>query len=181
MSKKYMMDAQSLKSSTSNVKEILNKKSISLSILICALALAIILLSSWIEDKSSPSYMGGNTVAVLMLIAGFYRLINKRSQLIYVPTESVIIAGSFYLDSLQLERVKRDLLDHPEADLSDVKFVKSGNTRLDYVVSRDGNFVGAQLFQYIPYNFEPVTDVVCYEDEQAQNLAMFLLKNHGKL
>lgn len=181
MSKKYMMDARSLSASTSNVKEIINTKSIYLSVFICLVALGIIFLSSWIDDKSSPSYMGGNTLAVVLLLAGFYRLLNKRTQLIYVPTGSAMLSGSFYLDSQQLERLKADLTEHPETDLSDIKFVKSGNTRLDYVVSRDGNFMAAQLFQYVPYNFEPVTDVVYYEEKEAQNFAMFLLKNHGKI
>ena len=181
MSKKYMLDADHLAAFTSNVKQVLNTKSVILSVFFCLVGLGIIFMSSWMEDKSSSSYMAGITLAVVLLIFGFYRLMNKRSQLIYVPTQSAMLSGSFYLDTQQLERFKSALTAEPDADFSQFKFIRSGNTRLDYVVARDGNFVAAQLYQYIPYNFEPATDVVFYEEKVAQNLAMTILKNHGKI
>lgn len=176
-----MLDAEHLAAFSSNVKQVLNTKSVSLSIVVCLVGSGIIFLSSWMEDKSSSSYMAGNTLAVILLILGFYRLLRKRYQLIYVPTESVMLSGSFYLETQQFERFKAALTGEPTTDFSQFNLTRSGNIRLDYVVSRDGQFVASQVFQYIPYNFEPATDIVCYEEKNAHNLAMFLLKNHGKI
>ena len=181
MSKKYMLVAESLVASNSKVNQVLNSQSVFLSILVCIVALGIIFLSSWMEDKSSTSYMAGNTLAVILLAFGFYRLLNKRNQLIYVPTKSVMLSGSFYLETQQLESFKEALKGGTETDFSNFKFIKSGNIRLDYFVARDGNFIATQLYQYIPYNFEAVTDIICHEEDKAHSLAMFILKNHGKI
>ena len=181
MNTKYMLDAKSLSASIPNVKEVSNLKSIYLSIFVCLVAFGIILLSSWVEDKSSTSYIGGNTLAVVLLIIGFYRLLNKRKKLVYSPTNSTLLKGEFYLEGKQLEAIKEAVTANQEADYSQFKLIRSGNVRLDYVVSCDGKFVAVQLFEYIPYKFESVTDMISYEDDQAHNLGMLLLKNHGKI
>lgn len=181
MAKKYMLDAHNLCAFNQNVKESLNTKSVYLSIFICLLALGIIFLSSYIEDKSSSTYMGGITLSVLLMAIGFHRLITRRMQLIYQPTKSKMRIGSFYSDSKQLAGLKSAIQDKDQAiSYKDLDILKSGNVRLDYVVSYDGKFVAVQLYEYVPYNFEAVTDVICYENEQAHNLGLFLLKNHGR-
>lgn len=181
MSKKYMLDAKGLTAMTSNLKEIINTKSVSLSMFAALVGLGIIILSSWIEDKSSSSYMAGNTLAIVLLIWGFYRLLFKRSQLLYLPTNSNVLSGSFYFDTKHLDKLKNVVIDNQETDFSQYEFVKSGNSRLDYVVSKDGQFVAVQLFQYVPYTFEPASEVICYENGKAKNFGQFLLDNHGKI
>ena len=182
MSKKYMLDAENLCAFNTNVKAILNLKSVYFSIFICVLALAIIFLSSYVEDKSSATYMGGITLAVVLMAIGFHRLITRRLQIIYIPTKSTMRKGSFYSDSKQLPNLKAAISNKEQSNISytNLDILKSGNVRLDYVVSNDGKFAAVQLYEYVPYNFEAVTDVICYENEQAHNLGLFLLKNHGK-
>ena len=181
MNKKYALNAQTLPAFTTNVKEVLNYKSVSLSIVLCLISLGIILLSSSVADKSSSLYMGGICLTVLLLIVGFYRLINKRTTLIYVPTNSTMVSGSFYFDKIHLDRMKVLLSENHEVDLKQFKFAKSGNSRLDYVVSCDRKFVTVQLYEFIPYNFEAASDVICYENDKASVISDFLLENHGKL
>lgn len=181
MSKKYMLDAKNILALTANVKEVLNSKSVSLSVFVSIVGLGIIILSSWIEDKSSSSYMAGNTLAIFLLILGFYRLMFKRMQLIYVPTKSTIKGGSFYFDTKHLDKLKDVLTSNQSTDYSQFEFVKSGNSRLDYMVSADGKFVAIQLYQYVPYTFEPATEVICYEEDEAKSLSQFLLENYGKI
>lgn len=176
-----MLDASSLSAMTSNVKEIMNIKSISISVLVIFVGLGIIVLSSWMEDKSSSSYIGGNTLAVILLIFGFYRLLCKRTHLVYLPTNSEMVEGSFFFDAQDLESLKRGLTEEQLVDYSKYTFMKSGNGRLDYIVSKDGNFVAVQLYQYIPYTFEAASEIYCHEHEIAQHLGQFLLSKHGNL
>ena len=181
MNTNYMLDAKSLSASNPHVKEVSNLKSIYLSIFVCLVSFSIIFLSSWVEDKSSTSYIGGNTLAAVLLIVGFYILLNKRKKLVFSPTNSTLLKGEFYLEGKQLELIKEAVTSNLISDYSQFKLVRSGNVRLDYVVSSDGKFVAVQLFEYIPYKFEAVTELVSYENDQAHNLGMFLLKNHCKI
>ena len=181
MNKKYALNAKTLPAFTSSVKEVLNYKSVSLSIFLCLIALGIIFLSSSVADKSSSIYMGGICMTIVLLIVGFYRLINKRTKLVYVPTNSTMISGSFYFDKIHLDKMKNLLSSDYQVDLNQFKFAKSGNSRLDYVVSSDRKFVTMQIYEFIPYNFEVASDVICYENEKASVISDFLLENHGKL
>ena len=64
-------------------------------------------------------------------------------------------------------------------DESVVSFKQSGNGRMDYMASKDGKFVAIQLFQFVPYTFEPFSDVYYYADADARAFQHFL-KNQVK-
>lgn len=175
-----MLDANSLLAATSKVKEVQNKKSITISVLVALAGLIIIVLLSWSNDKSASAYMAGNTLAIVLIIFGFYRLLFKRTQLIYKSTTSILMSGSFFFDSQYLDRLKTMLENKGQVDISNIEFMKSGNARLDYMVSGDGHFVAVQLFHYVPYTFETATEIICLEEADAHKVGMFLLANHGK-
>ena len=175
MIKKYALDSKNLTQSTSLVKKVTNYKSIALSVFICLLSLAMIFLTSLVEDKSSSLYFGGITLTILLLIVGFYRLINNRLHLVYVPTNSKTVSGSVYFDKTQLERLKSVLSETPSANLKDFEFAQTGNSRLDYIVAHDSNFVAIQLYEFIPYNFEAVSDIIIYDGDKAHNFSKFLI------
>lgn len=175
-----MLNASSLMAMTSTVKEVINTKSVLLSIVTAFVGVGIIILSSFLEDKSSSVYMAGNTLAIVLIILGLYRLFFKRKQLVYFPTKSTLISGSAYFDTKHLEELKAAIETNQETNLSDYEFTNSGNSRLDYMVSKDGQFVAVQLYQYVPYTFEPVCEVASFEASQAANFGTYLLANHGK-
>ena len=181
MNKNDILDAKTLLTMASSVKETLNTKSVSLSVLLAFAGLLLIMLCSWVEDKSSSLYIGGNTLAVVCLLWGFYRLLFKRKTLEYVPSKSKLLTGSFYFDLQNLEKLKRAITSAEDTDYTQFEFMKSGNSRLDYMVSADGSFVAVQLFQYIPYTYEVASDVVCLEEENAKKLGAYLLVNHSIL
>ena len=178
MNKNNILDAKTLLAMASNVKEILNTKSVSLSVFVSIIGLLVIVLCTWVEDKSSSAYIGGNTLAIVLVIWGFYRLLFRRMVLVYGPTQSKIVAGSFYFDIQHLDKLKRVISSDEDADYSQFDFMKSGNSRMDYMVSTDGNFVAVQLFQYIPYTYEVASDVLYFEEDAAKKLGEHLLINH---
>ena len=181
MNNQYALNAKSLQAFTPNVKEVLNYKSVSISVILCMVSLGTIFLSSNVADKSSSLYMGGICLTVLLLIVGFYRLINKRTKLVYMPTKSTLVSGSFYFDKIHLDKLRTLLSENHQVDLNQFKFTKSGNSRLDYMVSSDSKFVTVQLYEFIPYNFEVASDIICYENDKASVISEFLLENHSKL
>lgn len=46
-----------------------------------------------------------------------------------------------------------------------------GNMRLDTCISKDRQFVGAQLLRFVDFSYKPVTDMVVYEGKTAEAFA----------
>ena len=50
----------------------------------------------------------------------------------------------------------------------------NGNYMMEVCVSRDGGFVALQLFQYEQLGYEPASDMLIYEGEDAHALAQIV-------
>ena len=55
----------------------------------------------------------------------------------------------------------------------------SGNLRLDVMLSEDRKFAAVQLFQFVPYTYNPVTSVRYFTNGEAASIAAFLTKTKG--
>ena len=60
---------------------------------------------------------------------------------------------------------------------SNIKSEASGNIRMDVILSADKKFAAVQLFQFIPYTYQPITSVQYFTDEQASAVIAFLAKS----
>ena len=60
---------------------------------------------------------------------------------------------------------------------SKIKSEASGNIRMDVILSADKKFAAVQLFQFIPYTYQPITSVQYFTDEQASAVIAFLTKS----
>lgn len=49
----------------------------------------------------------------------------------------------------------------------EIRVKNDGGLRIDYMTSQDGRFVAVQLFQYVPYAYEPVSDIFYYTGDDA--------------
>lgn len=179
MNKNNTLNIKSLSICNSEVKEVLNIKNVYLSLFIWLSAVGLLILSSYVEDKSSAIYMGEVTVAIIFFIYGLFRLLFKRTHLIYHPTHSCIVNGSIYFDKAELVDLK-EKLNANSVDLNKYTFSATGNARLDYYVSTDEKFVAVQLFEFVPYIYETASNIISYSEEEAKMMAQFLLQNYRK-
>ena len=175
----YALNPQALLASSTEVKETIDQKSVLLSLLIGIVAGGVMGVTSSIEDTSSSLYLGLLTLAILLFAIAVYRLLFKRKQLVYHPTGSPITCGSFYFDKEQIHALQEQLIAESITDIEKIIFKKSGNARLDFMVSSDGNFTAVQIYEYIPYKFEMVSDIICYSDQKSHPLAAFLLDKNA--
>ena len=60
---------------------------------------------------------------------------------------------------------------------SNIKSEASGNIRMDVILSADKKFAAVQLFQFIPYTYQPITSVQYFTNEQASAVIAFLAKS----
>ncbi|MBO4664118.1 MAG: hypothetical protein IKQ72_06790 [Bacteroidaceae bacterium] len=91
----------------------------------------------------------------------------------YIPTDSIIDAHTIEYTPTDGERL-RHIMFSPRAILSDVigdyhpKPTVNGNYMMEVCCSRDWNFVALQLHQYLRLNYEPVTETLIFEGEEAR-------------
>ena len=92
---------------------------------------------------------------------------------VYVPTHSIIDARTIEYTPQDGERLHR-ILSAPREDLAEAidgfrpKEVPNGNYMLEVACSRDGQFVTLLLHQFTRMSYEPVTDTLFFEGDDAR-------------
>ena len=71
------------------------------------------------------------------------------------------------MDMTELQSLKEMMVKNEFPASSRLAFKKGGNGRLDYLASKDGRFVAAQLLQFVPYTYEAVSGIFYYTDDDA--------------
>lgn len=94
--------------------------------------------------------------------------------MVYLPTKSPIVEGSIFVDSADLE-VLNKILKNRNFEDTKITFKQNGNGRVDYVVSKDCQFMGVQLFHFVPYAYEPFSEIYYYTDADALAFKNYLI------
>ena len=126
-----------------------------------------------LEDKSSTVSMALGTGLFLM---GIFRLFWKSKEVIYLPTKSVAKEHSIFFDLKHMDALRNLVNSGSFSAGSNIKSEASGNIRMDVILSADKKFAAVQLFQFIPYTYQPITSVQYFTDEQASAVIAFLAK-----
>ena len=111
------------------------------------------------------------TLGVILLLFAIYRFSWRTTEIVYQPTGSIVKKSSLYMDVVELQYIqdmmKKMDFSHPLRS----SFKASGNARMDYMISEDGRFVSLQLFCFVPYTYEPVTERYYYTEDDALAVA----------
>ena len=106
------------------------------------------------------------------IVKSFWGLGKK---LVYKPTQSKVNL-SIKCFTPEVEHSVMALLSTPAKALADaakrlgpkIKAVDVSSCRLEACVSADRQFAAYQLFRYVDFGFQPISDVVTFEGEAAQ-------------
>ena len=137
------------------------------SSLIALAGVVSIVLSVLMDNSASTLCMVLLTVGIIFLLFAIYRFFTKSRETVYQPTGSMIRSGSLYMDSAELQRVRQMVEKNDFSGLSSIICKDGGNGRLDYLQSKDGRFVAVQLFQFVPYTYEPISERYYFTDDVA--------------
>ena len=157
-----------------DVAKRVNTSGLALSLLMLLLGIAAFISSFQLIDPSSAISMSLMVLGTILLLLGVFRLFWSSREMVYLPTGSATKEVTTYFDPKYQERLIA-LLDSKDfkADMN-IKGGHNGNLRLDTLISQDSKFAAVQLFQFIPYTYVPVCDVVYLTGEQAMALKAFL-------
>ena len=147
-----------------------------LSALIAVSGVVALVFSSVLGKLNDSLSMILLTVGVIFLLIALYRFFWQSYEIVYRPTGSVISSGSMYMDSTELHYIHQMVEKNDFAGLSSIICKEGGNGRMDYLLSKDGKFVAIQLFQFVPYTYEPISERCYYMDDVAIILSRFINK-----
>ena len=128
------------------------------------------------EDRSSTLSMGLMVLGTGLFLIGIFRLFWKSKEVVYLPTGSIAKEQSVFFDLKYMDQLKEIVkLGTFSAD-TNLKGGTSGNLRMDIILSEDKKFAAVQLFQFVPYTYNPITSVQYFTNREASAVADFLSK-----
>ena len=128
------------------------------------------------EDRSSTLSMGLMVLGTGLFLIGIFRLFWKSKEVVYLPTGSIAKEQSVFFDLKYMDQLKEIVkLGTFSAD-TNLKGGTSGNLRMDIILSEDKKFAAVQLFQFVPYTYNPITSVQYFINGEASAVADFLSK-----
>ena len=128
------------------------------------------------NDRSSAISMGLLVAGVALVLFGIFRLFWRSKEIVYLPTGSVTKESSIFFDLKYLNRLI-DMIEHKQlSNETDIKSDASGNVRMDMMISQDNKFAAVQLFQFVPYTYNPVTSIRYFTGNEAAAISALLLK-----
>lgn len=141
--------------------------SIVISAFIALMGIGAILIALSMNSSTTTLCMSLLTIGTILLLIAVYRFFWKSKEMIYLPSSSVVRKGVCYLDIADLQTMKEILDQGGFESVKNVHIKMSGNARMDYMVSKDGKFAAAQLYRYIPNNYEPFSCIYYYTEADA--------------
>lgn len=139
-------------------------------------------LAIWSLTASSMSEHE-NLASILMLLGGGVALVGlimagialASGSPVYEPTGERIRRGSIYYDTARKQELCA-ALEAGDADRTS-RIPRGGSTSgvlLTLYATGSGSFAMAQVLEYVPHAFEPVTEVVLFSAEQGRAVAAML-------
>ena len=125
-----------------------------------------------LDDKSSTTSMALMVLGTGLFLIGIFRLFWKSKEVVYLPTKSVAKEHSVFFDLKHMDALKNLVNSGSFSADSKIKSEASGNIRMDVI-----KFAAVQLFQFVPYTYQPITSVQYFTNEKASAIVAFLSKS----
>lgn len=124
------------------------------------------------EDPNSSLPTLLYTISAFLFLAGIIKLFIGRNYYLFLPTKSRIREVTLYFDPKEGQILQSSLEMKRFDELKRLKKEKDSGIKLEAMVAGDRKFIAVQVSEYIPYNYEAVTPVLCYYGEEANRLAV---------
>lgn len=131
-----------------------------------------------LEDRSSTVSMALMVFGTGLFLVGIFRLFWKSKEVVYLPTGSIAKERSVFFDLKHMDKLVDIVNSGSFSANSDIKSETSGNIRMDVILSEDKKFAAVQLFQFVPYTYQPITSVHYFTNEDASAVVAFLSKSN---
>ena len=152
-----------------------NSVFIATTIVYLLLSALIFYVAFIVGNSETLLFMGLIAIGSALLGLGLYGFLGKRKKRVYIPTGSEIKENVLFFD-ISKKKVLLSCLDKGIYNDNNFNSCSSGGLRLDLLYSNDGKFAAAQLMEFEPFSFCPVSKIYYYEDGQAIEFQSFIKK-----
>ena len=171
MTQKTHVEEPLFSTTHAHLDKCISTKQIIISSLIAICGGGSIFLAMMLDDSNSTLCMLFLTIGIILILFSLSRFFTKIHMTVYKPTGSEIRSDSLYMDTIELQSLQKMMEKNDFSLSSRLAFKEGGNGRLDYLISKDNRFVALQLFHFIPYTYESVSDKLYYTDDDAVAVA----------
>lgn len=177
MMNQTIVETDTISTSHPHISRHVSVLSVLVSLSVAVVGAVLMYFSLQMDDTTSTASIALLTLGIILFLFSLYRMFFMSMETIYIPTGSPVKEGSCYFDLVDMSRMLKLLDDVDHSETYSIGMKHSGNGRLDYKVTKDKRFVAVQLFRFIPYTYEPASDIYYYTDHKAASLIQFLKNN----
>lgn len=116
-------------------------------------------------EATSPVFLLLTTVGIVGIVISLIKLVSGTKKWVYTPTGSSIKEYSIFFKPTEMYNLKRAIESGDIKSIDSMVNDTNNGIRFDVAMSKDSKFAACQLFEYVPYNYEPATDVYRIDDK----------------
>ncbi len=143
-----------------------------------ACALVIIIVSALLVIVAATPVIANQVLSMSLIVLGAIAIIygilklwsdktRNKQVFIYQPTNEKMKRMSVYVDSNDMLKVQNCIAKNNYAELSNVKKLMTSGHYIDILGTGSGKCYVLQMLDYVPHQFEPVSEVAVLIDENA--------------
>lgn len=142
--------------------------------------MVLLIISYLLNEAYDTVSMLCMVAGVVLALLGVYKICYGSKKEIYLPTGSSVEKKTFFFDSKE-SALLQEYINKGEFPINtSIKSVSNGCVKLEVLNTSDGCFAGAQLFEFKPYVYAPVTSIHYYKDKEADALSKFVKSMKSK-
>lgn len=148
-----------------------SKKTMAVAIALLVIGIACVagMMVLPVETAGFVSISLGLLSATCILI-GIVQLAFGGKAYIYTPTNSKIYGRTFFCTSGKGQETITAIKSKNWAQLEKLISQNESGVKLEFVTSKDRQFARCQVLTFIPYNFEPLSDILILSSEEIEEL-----------
>lgn len=171
---------------TNEKKEFINdniiyKKTLSISgIIYLAIAIAIFFGNTLIQGENTSLKMAMMIAGSIFVIIGLVKIMAGKKKIIYKANGCPMKRCDLYFDNHEMHRLQQSL-ENKQFDVLPKLKPAEGNKagiKLNLFISEDKKYASAQVLQFIPFDYEPVSAPISFYDEDVVALTQAI--SNGK-
>ena len=107
-------------------------------------------------------------IGIVLVGYGAFQAVWQSKKWFYTPTNSITSCHDYYYGADDFTALKLAVESKNLNAINKIKVQSDGNVRLRVIKSKDNQFVAAQVFRYVPFEFRPESKIAVMKDAEAK-------------
>lgn len=161
-------------SANPHIEKRINLRKVGSAWVLMLLGVLSVFLAFYVGKTTVPLSITFFILGGIFLLIGIFLYREQRIEWVYTPTGSRVKKETIFFSSKQLPLLK-DSFDNENFSLSKgIKSIHNGSVRLEVMKTEDQQFVAAQLSEFEPYAYFPISPIYYLSKEKAGDFHQFL-------